>query len=179
MQTFNLVIFRQSRVLVVLSLFPFVLIAAVIKAADSNNILVGLLLFLIYLLTAYYFVVGHMSVTINEGQLHFNWKRKLLFNYKNIDVLNISEIKTIVIDEGQMLRKIITTNKTLRLNTAKVLQKDALRFISYLRPLIKQNGGRNINSGDEWNEKGYIKLAYKAIAVAILLAACLLAYFLT
>ncbi len=161
MQKFELTIFRQSRVLLGVFLTPVALIGSLILGAELNNVFIGLILFAVYLLTVYYFVVGHLIIAIDNSELKFNWTRKLIFNYDNIEPINIADIKTIVIDNGQLLRKIITTDRTIKINNAKVQQKDAPEFIYELGVLTKENNVREIDSWDEWADKGYIKTAYR------------------
>ncbi|WP_027375642.1 hypothetical protein [Kaistella palustris] len=177
MQKFELTIFRQSRVLVGLFLSPIALIGLIILGAELNNIFIGLLLFAVYLLTVYYFVVGHLTVSIDDEQLKFRWTRKLIFNYDEIEPLNIIDIKTIVIDSGQLLRKIITADRSIKINNAKVQVKDANKFIYQLSILTKKNDVREIDSWDEWADKGYIKAAYRINTVILVLATILVTTF--
>jgi hypothetical protein len=176
MQKFELTIFRQSRVLLGLFLTPVALIGLLILGAELNSILIGLILFAIYLLTLYYFIVGHLTITVDNGQLKFNWTRKLIFNYDNIQPINIADIKTIVIDNGQLLRKIITNDGTIKINNAKVQQKDSLKFIYELGVLTKENNVREIDSWDEWADKGYTKTAYRINTVILVLATVLVTF---
>lgn len=176
MQKFELTIFRQSRVLIGLFLTPFALIGMLILGTELNSILIGLLLFAFYLLTIYYFVVGHLIITIDNAQLKFNWTKKLIFNYDNIPTVNINDINTIVIDSGQLLRKIVTKDRTIKINNAKVQQKDAIKFIYELGILTKENNVREIDSWDEWADKGYIKIAYRINTVILVLASGLVTF---
>lgn len=177
MQKFELTIFRRSRVLLGLFLTPVALIGLLIFGAELNNIFIGLFLFAVYLLTVYYFVVGHLTITIDNGQLKFNWTRKLIFNYDNIKPIDIADINTIVIDSGQLLRKIVTNDRTIKINNAKVQQKDALKFIYELGLMTKENNVREIDSWDEWTDKGYIKTAYRINTVILILATALVTFF--
>jgi len=177
MQTFELTSFRQSRVILGVFLTPVALIGLVILGAELNSIIIVLFLFAVYLSTVYYFVVGHLLITIDNGQLKFNWKRKLIFNYKDIEPIIIADIKTIVIDSGLVLRKIVTTDRTIKINNAKVQQKDAPKFIYELAVLTKGNNVREIDSWDEWADKGYIKTAYRINTVILVLATVLVTFF--
>jgi len=176
MQKFELTIFRQSRVLIGLFLTPFALIGLIILGAELNSILIGLLLFAFYLFTIYYFVVVHLTITIYNGQIEFNWTKKLIFNYDKIQLINIYDIKTIVIDNGQLLRKIETKDKTIKINNSKFQQKDALKFIHQLGVMTKDNNVRVIDSWDEWADKGYIKTAYKINTVVLVLVTSLVTF---
>ena len=179
MQKFKLTIFRQSRVLLGLFLTPVALIGLLILGAELNSILIGLFLFAVYLLTVYYYVVGHLIITIDNGHLKFNWTRKLIFNYADIEPINIADIKTIVIDSGLLLRKIATAERTIKINNAKVQQKDAPKFIYELAVLTKEYNVREIDSWDEWADKGYIKTAYRINTIILVLATVLVTFYIT
>lgn len=169
MQKFDLTIFRQSRVLIGIFLTPFVFIGLILLGIELGNIFIGLLLFCVYLFTLYYFVVGHLTITVDNEQLKFSWTKKLFFNFKNIEPLNITDIRTIVIDNGLLLRKIITNNRTIKINTTKIQQKDTSKLICQLGILTEQNNVRKIDSWDEWADKGYIKTAYRINSIILVL----------
>jgi len=179
MQRFELIIFRQSRVLIGIFITPFVIIGLLLLSKDFENIIMFFLIFALYLLILYYYVVGHLVVYIEDGQLKFYWKRKKIFNYKDIQSVNISEINTIVIDEGKLLKKIKTANRTIRIGTAKVQQKDSYKFICQLWILTTGNSVRQIDSWDEWVDKGYIKIAYRInlFIMIIMICAVLFSFF--
>jgi hypothetical protein len=177
MQKFELTIFRQSRVLLGLFLTLVALIGLLILSAGLISFLIGLIIFAFFLLTTYYFVVGHLLISIENEQLTFNWRRKRIFNFQEIKPINIADIKTIVIDNEQFLRKIITTDRTIKINNAKVQQKDASKFIRQLVVLTKKNNVRKIDSWDEWVDKGYIKTAYRINTVILIVAIMILTFF--
>jgi hypothetical protein len=170
MEKFEITVFRQSRVLLGLFLTVLAFMGCIILSAELKNPLVGLLVFVIFLLIVCYFVVGNLTICIDNEELKFNWRKKLLFNYKDIEPINLSEIKKLVIDNGIFLRKIKTIDKTIRINNAKILYKDAGRLISRLRTLTKVNHVRIIDSWDEWKEKGFIRIAYTINSTILVLA---------
>lgn len=167
MHKFDLTIFRQSRVLIGLFLTPVILFGLIIMSAEFGNIFIGLFLFTVYLFAVYYFIVGHLTIIIDKGQLKFNWTRKIIFNYNEIEPLNIADIKTLVIDNGQSLKKIITSDRTIKINNAKVQEKDASKFIYQLEVLTNENNIRKIDSWDELADKGYIKTFYRINSVIL------------
>jgi hypothetical protein len=170
MEKFEITVFRQSRVLVGLFLTVFAFMGCVILGAEIKNLLAGLLVFVVFLLSVCYFVVGNLTICIDNEELKFSWKEKLLFNYKDIEPINLLEIKELVIDNGMFLRKIKTTDRTIRINNAKILYKDAGRLISRLRVLTKVNHVKIIDSWDEWKEKGFIRIAYIINSTILILA---------
>jgi hypothetical protein len=108
----------------------------------------------------YYFAKADLIVDFNEENLIFNWKKKLIFNYPKIESIPIKEIKTIVVDQNQLLKKIITSDRVINISNGKLLMKDSQKFINLLVSIISQNGGRIIDSWDVWKEKGFLSIAY-------------------
>lgn len=77
----------------------------------------------------YYFSVGHLTVKLNDKVLEFEWNKKNLFNYEEIDPIEINEIETLVIDQNQFLRKIIGHKRTIKINNGKIQKKDSAKFL--------------------------------------------------
>jgi len=175
-QKFNLTIFRQSRVLFALFLFPVIFVSLILLGAKLNNFIIGILLFVVYLFVAYYYVVGYLTISIDNEQIKFSWNKKFIFNYTEINSIRISDINTVVIDNGQLIRKINTNLKTIKINNTKIQQKDASKFLSQLNILIEHNNIRVIDSWDEWYEKGYLKTAYRINTVILFLTAIIVTY---
>ena len=175
MQKFELTIFRQSRILIAVFLTPFSFIGFLMLGSEMNSPAIGLILFAFYLLIAYYFVVGHLTITIKNDQLKFMWARKMLFNYDEVEPVNISDIKALVIDDGQLLRKIVTYDQSIYINNSKVKIKEAAKFIQQLRIMTKNTSAREMDSWDEWADKGYLKTAYRINTIILVLAAILVA----
>lgn len=161
MQTFKLTIFRQSRVLIGLFVLPFAFIGLLLLGLELGSFILGPLFFLLYLLLYYYFAVGHLIISASHKQLQFFWTKKLLFNYKDIENINLTDIVTIVIDSGQFLRKIVTSETTVYVNTTKIKPSDNFKLIYFLQIFAAQNNLRVINSWREWADKGYLKTAYR------------------
>ena len=179
MQTFKLTIFRQSRVLFGLFLLPFAFIGLLLLGLELGSLIWGLLLFIFYLLLYYYFTVGQLTISIDNERLHFSWTKKIVFNYKELGDVNLADIKTIVIDNGQFLRKLITDSKTVYLNTTKIKPHDNFKLIHFLQAFAKNNNVRVTNSWREWADKGYLKTAYRiniaVIAIAFITVAIFIA----
>jgi hypothetical protein len=170
LQTFKLTIFRQSRVLLGLFLLPFAFIGLFLLGLELGSFVIGLLLFSLYLLLCYYFAVGHLSISATSDQLQFSWRLKMFFNYKEVGNVNLVDIKTIVIDNEQLLRKLITVDKTVYINTNKIKPCDNLKLIHFLKTFAKENNLKVISSWREWADKGYLKTAYR-INIALIIVA--------
>jgi hypothetical protein len=125
-QKFNLTIFRQSRIIIGLFFSPVVLIGLMMLGVTFQYFLIGILFFLFYLWALYYFVIGHLTIISKEDKLEFEWRKKRIFNYKEIEPVNIKDIKSIVIDNGLLLRKIKTTDRIFR-STQQKLNKRIYR----------------------------------------------------
>lgn len=162
MQKYNITIFRQSRVLLSLFLFPVILLMAIFIGAEYNSFIFSVLFLVIAFTLIYYYIIGNLKIIIkNDIELHFVWKKKVFFNYKPIKPIKITDIKTIVLDEDQLLRKIKTSNTIIYINNSKINSKDATKFIHILKSSMDKHNFRIIDSWDEFAENGYLKIAYK------------------
>lgn len=103
--------------------------------------------FIISIFLICYFVVGKLNISIENDKIYFFWKKKLFFNYKEIQSINESDIEKVIVDNGQFLRKIITKGKTINLSTSKIKSRDAFRLISYFDQKSKT---QNIEIKDSW-----------------------------
>ncbi|WP_447637236.1 hypothetical protein [Flavobacterium microcysteis] len=166
--TFN--VYKQSRVLWCLFLSPFLFIGSILIASHFNSFFIAFLLFPIFLIVLYYYVVGRIVITVKDEKLNFEWKRKTLFNYKDIKVVNLEDIKVMVIDEGRLLKKIKTFDRVIYINNSKMGSRDAFDFITYLRKITKPYSPEIIDSWDEFARKGYLKLAYKLTNLVLFLS---------
>ncbi len=89
MKQFELTIFRQSRILLIVIFFPISLLTALFLGIVINipilNIITPFLFLGLIGFGLYYFAVGHLKVTQIENRLEFEWNKKSLFNYKEIE----------------------------------------------------------------------------------------------
>jgi hypothetical protein len=181
MKSYKLTIFSQSRVITVVFLLPVILLVSLFAGLElmpkSYFWIVSIPMFAGLSGLIYYFAKGDLIVDFGDENLRFTWKRKLIFNYDAIESISVKDIKTIVIDQGELLRKIITFDREVKISNGKILMKDSQKFIALLRSSIKQNGGRVIDSWDVWQEKGYLKWALRINTVIIISVVGIIAAF--
>lgn len=146
------------------------LIGLLLLGIELGSVIWGLLLIVLYLFFCYYFAVGHLTIVVENNELQFKWEKKFLFNNRPIETTELSQIKTVVIDKGQFLRKLITQDKTVYINTSKIMPKDSYKLITFLQSFAKANNVRVINSWREWADKGYLKIAYRINTVVLIFA---------
>ena len=163
---FSIVVFKQSRV--VLSIFAFAILflpVLILPSHIDDNLLqitvtvVGILALFGLL---FYFSYGRLTVTLNDENLHFEWRPKLLFNYARIPEVKLSEINRLVIDQGEVLRKISTHSTEITLGHNRpnnLIKSDAQEFIAFLTGL--PGNYKVVDSWDVWAEKGYLKWALR------------------
>ncbi|KPH12673.1 hypothetical protein AMQ68_13360 [Chryseobacterium sp. ERMR1:04] len=108
----------------------------------------------------YYFSVGHLNIAVDKNAVALTWKKKLIFNYKPISKIEFRDIKVIILDDNQFLRKIKTDKNTIYINNSKIKSKDAEKFISRLKNEIKLYDIKVLDSWQEFSEKGYLRKAY-------------------
>lgn len=117
----------------------------------------------------FYFSRGRLNVTYDNETLHFEWQQKLLFNYAKIPDLEVNEIKLLVIDQGQILRKIVTDNVEITLGNIgpnNVFKSDSQEFIGFL--IDKVQNKEIVDSWDIWVKKGYLKWAYRINTIILI-----------
>ena len=126
----------------------------------------------------FYFSYGRLNVTYDNETLHFEWQQKLLFNYAKIPDIEINEIKRLVIDQGQILRKIVTDKAEITLGNNRpnnVFKSDSQVFIDFLTDQVGNK--RIIDSWDIWVKKGYLKWALRVNTIILIGAIGLLGFF--
>ena len=172
MKNYQLTIFNQSRVIAIVFLFPVSLLGSLFTGLEimpeSYFLVVSIPMFTGLSGLMYYFAKGDLYVDFDNETLIFTWKKKLIFNYPAIESIPAKEIETIVVDQNQLLRRIITSNRELKISNGKLLMKDSQKFINLLETIINQNGGRIMDSWDFWKEKGYLKWALRINTVIII-----------
>ncbi|NML59098.1 hypothetical protein [Chryseobacterium cheonjiense] len=167
MHEYNIKIFNQSRVLISLFLLPIFFLLSIFLGAEIHSLLIPILSLLILIFVCYYFCMGNLKVIVkNNNELSFKWEKKLIFNYKPISPLKISDIKTIIVDNGQSLKKIKTDRDTIYINNSNINSKDVVKLIE----IIKGHNIKVIDSWDEFKEKGYAKTAYFINSVVLILS---------
>ncbi len=126
----------------------------------------------------FYFSYGRLNVTYENETLHFEWQKKLLFNYAEISNFTVNEIKRLVIDQGQVLRKIMTDKTEITLGNNRpnnVFKSDSQEFIDFLTDQVEKK--EIVDSWDIWVEKGYLKWALRINTIIILGVIGLLGFF--
>ncbi len=110
------------------------------------------------------FCIGILTVSHTENRLTFKWIRKPLLDFRKFRQIDIKRIDKIVIDQNQIIRKIYADSDIIKLNTLranKIIKDDSIQFLKLIETIKKDNHSiRFLDSWDEWNEKGYLKIAY-------------------
>ncbi|WP_131725489.1 MULTISPECIES: hypothetical protein [unclassified Chryseobacterium] len=176
--TYKITTFKQSRILRCLFLLPLSVIIALVISAEINSLLIIIPIFAITLFLMYYYSVGKLQIVIeNEKILVFIWSRKNFFNYKKLPSVQIKDIRTIVLDNGEFLKKIRTENQTIYINNSKIDRKNIKKLILKLQEITKNENLKIIDSWDEVAEKGLIKIAYKINLLILLFSTVVIIIF--
>ena len=163
MNEFKLTVFRQNRILLVIFMLPVTLLASVFIAAELSHLepLNFLISGAILVLTGFcllHISIGRLTVKIDDQILKFSWSRKTLFNYKPIEPVKLMDIRTLVIDDQILLRKLQTDERQIQIGTAKIMKKDATEFITFLKT---HTTAEQIDSWDVWKRRGWLAIAYR------------------
>lgn len=175
-KTFSLLVYRLNRALISIFIFPLWILLTIILAVNikipylkwiiPSFVFIGLTLLLIYS------IVSRLIVTVENNKLVFHWNKKLLFNYKEIPTIDISEVTALVFDDERRnaLHRIVTRNKTIAFVCKKsypLFKSDTKQFVDFLKSEVT-----DLKIKDEWDlwaEKGYLIWAYRINAVLLVL----------
>jgi len=117
-------------------------------------------------------------VSYDNETLYFEWQQKLLFNYEKIPTIKVNEIKRLVIDQRQILRKIVTDKIEITLGNNRpnnFLKSDSQVFIDFLTDQVDNK--EILDSWDIWVEKGYLKWALKINTIILIVVIGILGFF--
>lgn len=168
-------IIRQSRVLFSIVIFVALFFPILLLPSAIENLffrwIITVFGIIFLLATLVYFVHGRLKINFHEGTFQFVWEPKLFFKYKKIPDLKIHDIQKVVLDDEEIIRKIITIDREIILGHGKpntFLGSDSQEFIKFL--LEECENVRIVDSWDVWYEKGYLKWALRINTVIILFA---------
>jgi hypothetical protein len=160
MQEFKLTIIKESRLVAGLFLLPIGILGSIFLGAKLGGIIWVAIIFAAFLALVYFYLVGHLTIIATKESLQFQWTKKALFGYNAIEPVNFADIKTLVIDEGQMLKKVLTLDRTITINANKLTSNENQKLIHYITPIIRQYNINVIDSWDVASEKNYFKAFY-------------------
>ena len=113
-----------------------------------------------------YFSTAKLKLTIDRNSIYFDWIRPFVFSNSRIDPINITEIKTLVIDDDKLSR-IITKDRNIVINNIRPLNKEFQTYLDQLAQTVIENGGKIINSPYIWKAKGYYDLSFKITMILL------------
>ncbi|WPP52407.1 hypothetical protein [Catalinimonas niigatensis] len=117
--TFRINTVGKIRGMISTILFMFAFIEGISKFHEVSGmrilfILTGLALLSIIL---FHFTIGVMLISIKGDQIHFTWEKKPLFDYRNMESIAFRDIRKVVVDQGQIIKKIQTPNSGIRIES--------------------------------------------------------------
>lgn len=181
-KNFSILIFKQTRVLISILTFAVLFIPILLLPTHIDNSFLQWTVTIIGELSLFgllfYFSYGRLKVYYENETLRFEWDEKLIFNYNKIPELKVSEIKRLVIDEGQILRKIISDDKEISLGNNrpnKIFKSDSQKFINFLRR--SRTDIEILDSWDIWVVKGYLKWALRINTIILISVIGVLGFF--
>lgn len=128
--------------------------------ALGNDYFVLLLIFLIAV--AVYFVsIGKIRFSYSNNEIHLKWKRRIPLE-KDIDPIDIRNIRTLVVDNGTMIRVILTDKRKVAFNPLPSSNKEYLSKVRRIVNEVKTNGGIVISHKQYLKLRGYDDLSFHA-----------------
>jgi len=128
--------FVLSIIILSTSLPLFILLASKLELIFLK-IIIPLSILSSLLLLLYYFSFGLLNIVVIDKVLHFKWRQKPIFNFKDSE-LKIKDITTIIVEQGIYLTKIETKNSKIELGVLKsdyfkLDQNDSLKLLSFFK----------------------------------------------
>lgn len=159
MQKFKLRITKKSRITVGILLFsvilPFLLTPGLRELLPNYGFLLPMFIFTLVIIFIYQFAIGKVILTLSNDRIEIEWIKRYLFDNQRIEPINISDIKAIIIDNDEFLRKIITNDSVVEINNIKPVTNEFKLFVKKLREKVRGNNGRVLNSDQFATENGF------------------------
>lgn len=159
MQKFKLRITKKSRITVGILLFsvtlPFLLTPGLRELLPNYGFLLPIFIFTLVIIFIYQFAIGKVILTLSNDRIEIEWIKRFLFDNQRIGPINISDIKAIIIDNDEFLRKIITNDSVVDINNIKPVTNEFKLFVKKLREKVRGNNGRVLNSDQFAKENGF------------------------
>ncbi len=178
MQKFNLKIAKQSRIVIGIFLFaitfPFLLTPGLRELLPEYGFVLPILILTLVIIFIYQFTIGKVILRFSNNRIDIEWRKRFLFDNQSLEPINISNIKSIIIDNDEFLRKIITADSVIEINNIKPVTKEFKSFVITLSEKVRGNNGRVLNSDQFAKEKGikdysfYIFIALLAFSVFLI-----------
>ncbi len=157
---------KQNRILLsiltVAILLPFCILLSAKLELILFKIIIPILILGIVITLLYYFSFGQLRITLNDRKLDFEWKEKPVFNFKKYNSILIDDIKKVIVDQG-IIVKIKTDNTEMEIRgiNSEYIKSDHTDSLELLKLLEKEINIKPIDSWDVWNERGWLKIAYR------------------
>ena len=169
MKKFSVTILNHTRIFIAFLLVLTTIYFSIKIAIEIENLLIAIsfpiFLVIIILILSVYSIYGILHITVINDELLFSWKRKYMFNFKKVENIKLKDIKTLVINNSkldnsgsmELLSKIITNNKEIKLVIGALWRRDADEFIEFMK--------RNTNAiiVDSWHiykKNGVLNVLY-------------------
>jgi hypothetical protein len=171
MQKFKLRITKKSRITVGILLFsvilPFLLTPGLRELLPNYGFLLPMFIFTLVIIFIYQFAIGKVILTLSNDRIEIEWIKRFLFDNQRIGPINISDIKAIIIDNDEFLRKIITNDSVVEINNIKPVTNEFKLFVKKLREKVRGNNGRVLNSDQFATENGFKDSSFYIFIVSL------------
>tara|TARA_R100000278_G_C5418024_1_gene145560 strand:+ start:61 stop:708 length:648 start_codon:yes stop_codon:yes gene_type:complete len=163
---YRIKVMKQNRILLsiltVAILLPFCILLSAKLELILFKIIIPILILGIVITLLYYFSFGQLRITLNDRKLDFEWKEKPVFNFKKYNSILIDDIKKVIVDQG-IIVKIKTDNTEMEIRgiNSEYIKSDHTDSLELLKLLEKEINIKPIDSWDVWNERGWLKIAYR------------------
>jgi len=137
---------------------------------SNLKILILIMLFLLIVRLVYFTAFGKLILLFSQNRIDFEWKKRFLFEKRDIESVNFKDINTLIVDNGVFLRKIITKDRVIDINIGKPIPKDFWIPLEFLIHTVEANNGRVIDSNQNLREKGYYDASFRLTIILLALS---------
>ena len=178
MQRFELNVIRQTRyifgILLISVSAPLFLYIGANLEMPIQKIIIPIFLFGVLIAVLYFTIFRKIVLNYSFDKIRLEPIKRFMVDNKEIEPINVNEIKTLVVDEGKYLRKIITDDRVVEINNVGSKENEFRMFIDKLSRIVEKNNGRVINSKQYQETKGYNDFSFHLIIIGIGFSLCII-----
>lgn len=178
MQRFELTVIRQTRyffgILLVSVSGSLLLFLGANLETPIQKILIPIFLLGVLIAVLYFIIFCKIVLNYSFDKISLEKRKRFMVENKEIEPINVNEIKTLVVDEGKYLRKIITDDRIVEINNVGSKENEFRLFIHKLSRIVEKNNGRVINSKQYRETKGYDDFSFHLIIIFIAFSLCII-----
>ena len=141
MAQYELNVGRGSRLLIGTIILGISFTGLFIYGLENKIFLIPISIFILLFALIHLLSFAKMNLKFSGDKIEIGWKKRFLFDNKDIEPINIEDIEMIVVDEGKFLRKIITKDRIVEINNGRPVNHEFVHFLgTFIQNILRNNG---------------------------------------